>query len=568
MSEQVSINPMKMVETIPIHDSETERSHKILSHLSTIHNRIKMIGAGFVFLICCNLYFLYAFSNLDTGSSTHAIALQSEPIEHTPVNSHREYVYDSIPDLSTSQSKHVINLNEYSTMDDDYKDNVFNNLDSIIVQDGELGTTRHQVAKVNWLFDEGDTMLLYTALGEVFALAANGTISMYNVANGARRLLESQVGWLEGKITDVIHHGSSYKEMRDRGKAYLKTREHKQKEIEIAKMINQTETALIEAQETGKDVEQIERIMEELQENQAELHSELQKLPLVEQKPLRPKKVDDFLHEQEMEKMQRDLEQEKIVELRRYKKEKEESIMNLIIDKNVTLEAKKREIKDIQMKRDEAEYMMNYTKFIMKDEMDSIKFDIKDAKDDVDVIRSEIESIIEGESDELKKQKLIALKEKMETTHGKLTFTELVIDEEAVQTYDRRPSKDRADFENDRYLNPECYMPVECKDPEQKGLPECEMKPHCKELERVRKDVEPPTEDRPDVEPPTEDRPDEEQLTEDRPDVEPPNEDEQPSEEVWSRDQLDNGDLKQCSRIRNKPMCICTNKETREIYRC
>ena len=134
-----------------------------------------------------------------------------------------EMVYPTAPpELSSAPSKHVINLMEFGEMEDEFKDNILNNLDSIIVTDGDIGTSRHQISKVSWLFDDADTMLLYSGLGEIFALASNGTISEYNVANGARRLLQSQSGWLEGKVSDVVHYGSDYADMKEKGKHYLK----------------------------------------------------------------------------------------------------------------------------------------------------------------------------------------------------------------------------------------------------------------------------------------------------------------------------------------------------------
>ena len=128
------------------------------------------------------------------------------------------------PDVSISDSQHVLNLVEFESMTDEDKDDIFNNLESIVVTDGDIGSSRHQINKVTWSFDEDDSMILYSGSGDIFMLSNNGTISSYDDISGARRLLSIEAGWLEGKMKDVVRRGDEYKRMTKEGKPYLKTR--------------------------------------------------------------------------------------------------------------------------------------------------------------------------------------------------------------------------------------------------------------------------------------------------------------------------------------------------------
>ena len=138
MSESISINPLKMTDSYDI--NYTESVNDLKSKFKEIKKQMSNFSLAIVFLVCSNFYLLYSASHLVNKSKNNAtyplpdtnqyeqhhgdITLTSEP--------HSEYVYETIPDLSTSQSKHVVNLVDYSSMDSDYKDSIFNNLDSII----------------------------------------------------------------------------------------------------------------------------------------------------------------------------------------------------------------------------------------------------------------------------------------------------------------------------------------------------------------------------------------------------------------------------------------------------
>lgn len=503
-----------------------------------------------IFLVCSNFYLLYSASHLVKSTDNE------DPYSFSPAHSssmtlvepHEEYVYDTLPDLSTSQSKHVVNLVDYTTMDSDYKDNIFNNLDSIIVQDGDQGTSRHQITKVNWLFDEADTMLLYTALGEVFALAANGTISAYDTVNGARRLLQSQVGWLEGKITDVIHHGTSYKQMRDEGKAYMKTRENKQEEEKLLREMTELNDSLERAELEGENITQYREKIEKLQDKREEVLKKRNQIPIMEQKPMKEKNVDEFLREQEIERIEKEYQEEKLQEITEFRTRKEEEVRaikeekkqimdNFAREKNETVAAL---IEDKKMVMDTFMYALNSTRISKHEELKAIRYDLEETKSEIDQAKQQLMELIERETNATIKEKMMTIKDNLVDTTGKITFTQLSIDEDSVAEYDRRPESDRM------YYDHEIVNSKSIEEIEDRVRPEGDRMYHEEDIIA------------------NEDYIASAELNSTANEEHIASEDDR---EKWVEESIENI-VKSCSTFREQIMCVCTDKLTREIYRC
>jgi len=523
---------------------------------------LKPIVVSLAFIVCSNFYLLYSASHLIRANTMNSQITYPIPEQSiTGSETENEYVYESLPDLSTSQSKHVVNLVDYADMDAEFKDNIFNNLDSIIVQDGEIGTSRHQITKVNWMFDEADTMLLYTALGEVFALAANGTISAYDTVNGARKLLQSQIGWLEGKISDVIHHGSSYKEMRERGKAYMKTRENRKEEIRLSREISEINDNLIQAELLGKDVTEYREKIEEIQDQKEIILKEKEKINIVEQKPLQEKSLDEFMREQEIERIEKSFEDTKLKEINEFRSRKEEELENYKNKSNETLNVLRDE-KNILIYS--YSHVLNATRISKDEELKTIKYDLGIAKAELDVARMSISNIIETEHNETKLSALLDIEKKLQDTTLNIAFTQLTIEDGSVSEFDQRPIKDRVQYNKD-IINVQDPREIEniYKSEEERTHPD-EEEEHAhpdEEGEHAHPDEEG-----------EHTHPDEEgEHT--HPDEEGehshPDEEGESDNERYEWTEVENENIvKNCSTHYSKEVCICTDKLTNEIYRC
>ena len=609
-----TINPLKFAQSE--YDCVTDHKiNDIQQNFKKMNMYLKNFIVAVLFLVCSNFYLLY--------SASHLVNKQ-ETIEYpNPVNSgsltlsepEQEYVYDTLPDLSTSQSKHVVNLIDYGDMNSDYKDNIFNNLDSIIVQEGDLGTARHQITKVNWLFDEADTMLLYTALGEVFALAANGTISAYDTVNGARRLLQSQVGWLEGKISDVIHHGSSYKEMREKGKAYLKTRENKQEEDKIMRQMSELNNELEQLEIEGNDITEQRNKIEELQDMKEQILNERQKIPIMEQKPITEKSLDDFLYNEEIQRIEKEFNEEKlqeineyrerkIVEIQQVKQEKQDEIMKISTERNETIkqlvEENKDEIIKISIERNETikqlveekeividqfENVMNITKINKKDEFDAIKYDLDSTKYEIEQVREEMIKLLQNENNITKRQYLIDIEQKLIDTTGKISFTQMIIDENKISEYDKRPIDKRLIYDREILKNDnvkDIINEIKNKESDQiRNNEESDQIGHYEELETYEESDQIGHNEESDQIGHNEES---DQIGHNE-ELETYEESDQIGHYEESEDYIHNdmtesvgGDiwdsaeeediLKNCSIINDKHVCVCTNKISRDVYRC
>jgi hypothetical protein len=503
-----------------------------IGEFKKMYSYMQKLLLAVVFLVCSNFYLLYSASHLiQKMEEDNMYVVPDSTLRIT--EPHSEVVYDSMPDLSTSQSKHVVNLAEYTDMDSDFKDNVFNNLDSIIVQDGDLGTTRHQITKVNWLFDEADTMLLYTALGEVFALAANGTISMYDTINGARRLLQSQAGWLEGKISDVIHHGSSYKEMRERGKAYMRTREIKKREDRVLREMNQLNKDLEKAELRGEDVTHHREEIESLQDQQEIIQNEKSHLPLVEQKPLEEKNVDSFLKEQVISRIEKEFQQEKLQEITEFRNEKQAEIQIIKLEKDEVIhrlaEQKNETVARLKEEKntivESYSHALNATRISKEEELQSIRYDLDLTKVEIELAKESMLQIINRETNRTVKEQMVGITQALSDTSGKLAFTQLIIKEGTVAEHDRRPKEDRHRYDKD-IISMHAVNDIEDRYQEIHNR----RKPTVEYEYEMNRDY---------------DRVDEE----------------------WT-EEMEENIAKHCSTTDDRVMCVCTDTLTRDVFRC
>ena len=378
------------------------------------------------------------------------------------------------PELTSAPSKHVVNLMDFGGMDDNFKDNILNNLDSIIVTDDDIGTTRHQISKVTWVFDDADTMLLYTSLDEIFALAANGSISEYNIANGARRLLQTQTGWLEGKVSDVVHYGSEYSQMVKEGKHYRATRDNKRKLEKATDDFIELSDTIQKAEARGDNVEELEKQLDEVREIKEIYESEKDKIPTVRQLPIEPKTVDDELRAHEIERMEKEFEEKKADEVTKFREEVNEQkeiikqdlaetriILNQthtakleIEDELVTTIKEKDEAEDLLIRVQDEKILVDQelettksekvlaiqeleTERTNKDiEMDSIKMDLDNTKFEIEKTREALDELIENEQDPDKKIIFNEINSKLQDTSGKISFTQLQMDEGTLPTFD------------------------------------------------------------------------------------------------------------------------------------
>ena len=428
----------------------------------------KLSWIGFI-AIMTNLsmiiFFVHAMSINNNNNSTPLITDFPET----------EMVYPTAqPELSSAPSKHVINLMEFGGMEDEFKDNILNNLDSIIVTDGDIGTSRHQISKVSWLFDDADTMLLYSSLGEIFALASNGTISEYSVANGARRLLQSQTGWLEGKVSDVVHYGSEYADMKQQGKHYLKTRDNKRKLSKANDEFISLNDRIEEAESKGEDTKELTEKLEKVRETKEVFEVERSRIPIVQQRPVERKTVDDELRAQEIERMEKEFEETKAEEVIKYREEvtaqkevirqeldsiriqlnethhdkikMEEELVETIrekidIEENLATVTQDKidievEIEQVRTQKQSIIQELNTTRETKGHEMESIKLDLDTTKAEIEEARQTLATLIETEEDPDKIQIFNEMNIKLQDTSGKLSFTQIQIEEDTIREYD------------------------------------------------------------------------------------------------------------------------------------
>ena len=392
-----SVNPIKL--SIP-------NENNIENQLNYISKKIKSTKYCFCCYFIMHCFFLmWMFFKIDSLTNLSACNKQDEPVVFTPMTDAID-----VPDVSTSNAKHVVNLLDFTQLDDDSKDDIFNNLDSIIVTDDDVGTSRHQISKVSWLFDEADTMLLYSSLGEVFALASNGTIAEYNPVNNARRLLQISNGWLEGKVSDVIHYGNEkYNEMRQTGRQYLKRRNIKKSLRNIDKQLEYVSKNVLLNNTDISDNEQTEFLakMVELEDQKNDMINEASTLPNLKQNPIESKTLEDFVKEQEIKTIAEQIEQEKYMEIKEFKNKIEEE-------------------------KEEVLKMLNNTETVKEEEMDIIKSDIDTTKIYIKEARELLQTLLLNETDLVKREKLISIKEQLIDSSGKLSLTQLQINEQNI----------------------------------------------------------------------------------------------------------------------------------------
>lgn len=200
------------------------------------------------FLVCSNLYVLFFVSSILKQSSLNYTKYSIL----NPKCFNDQYTFNF-------QSNHLVNIIDYPSMDPDYIDYIFNNLNSIIVQDEDLDTSRYQITKVSWLFDNADTMLLYTAFGKIFTLATNGTISVYRNTNDKENILQYQTGWL-------VHYGAKRKKLKNQEINYKQIRESKKIEYELLRKMSEENNRLLEAEQNGHNITNNRKVIEDLQD--------------------------------------------------------------------------------------------------------------------------------------------------------------------------------------------------------------------------------------------------------------------------------------------------------------
>ena len=526
MTDSSIINPLKSKDT----DFFTDNlSTKILNEIKEIKSKCIYTFVLIAMLVCTNIYTLtlcLKISKNVIGIETVGTNYIMEYINPKPDS---EIVYDVMPDLNTANSKQVVNLLDFQNMDDEIKDNIFNNIDSIVVTDGDEGTSRHQISKVNWIFDDADTMLLYTVLGEVFALASNGTISTYNTVNGARRLLESNLGWLEGKIPDIIHHGSEYKNMIQRGKDYMKTRQKIKEISELAKDFVDVNEQIIKAEETGESTIELTKQLEVIKEQKEIVQIEKNLIPVVIQKPIEEQSLDMFMQQQEIEKLEKEFDQTKAEEVVKYRdeitEEKQEAIRIVQEEKQEAIRVVQEEIRVVKEDRYETIRELNETKFIKSEEMDAIKYELDITKSEIEEVQDAINRFIEREDNVTKIEQMTDVMNSLQDTKGKITFTQVQISEDEVSLYDSRPIDMRSHrSDEEHYYEREEYT---------------DLHEHEQELNHEREEYT--------------DLHEHEQDTWEEP--------------TWTEEIIEDI-TKSCSIVKGENICVCSNKVTREVHKC
>ena len=131
-------------------------------------------------------------------------------------------------------------------------------------------------------------------------------------------------------------------------------------------------------------------------------------------------------------------------------------------------------------------------------------------KADIEYIRDSIIQLVDSESDSLKKTQMEEIKQQLLNTNGKIAFTQMIIDEQTVSTYDKRP------FDIRHHGNEEIHQYFENE--EQSHV-------HASQ----------------------------EHVT--------------IGGNIWEIEK-ENNISKFCSQINNELTCVCTNEISRDIYRC
>lgn len=502
--------------------------YEFSSDLMYIKQKITSLSRMCLFLIFSNIIML----GLNTHISFRNNVSEEKPVEYKPLQYEEITLYDE-PEVNLADSKHVLNLMEFDDMDDYNKDNIFNNLDSIIVSDGDDGSTRHQISKVNWLFDEADTMLIYTMLGEVFALASNGTISEYNTMNNGRRLLQKKEGaWLEGRISDVVHHGTDYSDMIKIGKPYLRTREKKRKLIKVENDIREINEQKVRTDLPPEKVEELNQRKEQLMKEKEDVVKEKEEIPIVHQKPIEEVTLDSFMLEREVERLEKQYEETKLDEVVKFK--------------------------------DEVDKQREEELIAIKEELDTTRIEIEEAKETMD-------SLIELEDDETKKEQMMRIKESLDDTNGKISFTQLSIQEDKVRELpaveDKRrhvlpekPVNEIREQMTDEELRERYEM---MSDEELRNRYEMNKEENIESYEESRDHYEMMTNEelRDHYEMMTNEelRDHYEMITNEEIRI--------PEEERWQSEEIE--DISRtCRHVRREEVCVCTNKLTREVTRC
>ena len=131
MTDSFSVNPLKI-------NVENEKcSENQLSYILTKIQKTKYIILTTYFMNM--LFVLWCIFKLNSLSTSNC---EQKQHTYTPIIDDTE-----IPDISTSNAKHVVNLLDFENMEETSKDDILNNIDSIIVTDSDVGATRHQISK-------------------------------------------------------------------------------------------------------------------------------------------------------------------------------------------------------------------------------------------------------------------------------------------------------------------------------------------------------------------------------------------------------------------------------------
>ena len=320
--------------------------------------------------------------------------------------------------------------------------------------------------------------------------------------NGSRRILQTNLGWLEGKISDVIHHGSGYKDMIQKGKDYMKMRKNKSEVAKVTKEIVEINNKIVQAEEAGETVTELSKELEILQNKKEEIQSEKDAIPIVIQKPIEEQTLDMFMQQQEIDRLEKQYHQTKAEEVIKYRDE--------------ITEEKYEAIRLIEEDRYETIRELNETKLLKSEEMDAIKYELDLTKAEIEEAQVAINRLINIEENVTKIEQMTYVMNSLQDTKGKISFTQVQIMEDEVSMYDSRPMEMRA--------------------------------PHSEE-----------------------DVPVEYEKLEEREEREEHNIDEityqEHQEPTWSEEVIEDI-TKSCSKVRDEDICVCSNKVTREVYKC
>ena len=179
-------------------------------------------------------------------------------------------------------------------------------------------------------------------------------------------------------------------------------------------------------------------------------------------------------------------------------------------------EEKYEAIRLIEEDRYETIRELNETKLLKSEEMDAIKYELDLTKAEIEEAQVAINRLINIEENVTKIEQMTYVMNSLQDTKGKISFTQVQIMEDEVSMYDSRPMEMRA--------------------------------PHSEE-----------------------DVPVEYEKLEEREEREEHNIDEityqEHQEPTWSEEVIEDI-TKSCSKVRDEDICVCSNKVTREVYKC